>query len=385
MTKVFFIGGVPDSNMTLFHRVRFATGDPAAVVLWLDDLEIVTKSVFIVRDIEVDRARQSLLKWEVYAPKDLCPTSELSADRDIATAQAAAALIGSESITKIWIDRSTPAIYQHVLQTAGLTVHCDPNLVQDARRQKTTDELAALRDAQRITELVMRQACEMIAGATIGDDGVLISGNAALTSERIQRLIDVWLIEHDCVDSTSIVAGGPQAADCHHRGQGFLRTGEPIIVDIFPRSKTSRYFGDCTRTVVHGDAPESIRMMHQTVVAAKQAAVDVTRNGVTGDSINAATLAVIKSAGYGSGPFNASDSDEVIKMVHGTGHGVGLSLHEAPLLVDGGPAMLVNDVVTIEPGLYSRLLGGVRVEDMYIVKADHCERINTLHEGLEWN
>ena len=71
-------------------------------------------------------------------------------------------------------------------------------------------------------------------------------------------------------------------------------------------------------------------------------------------------------------------------MVHGTGHGIGLDVHEPPLLDEGGPALIVGDALTIEPGLYAKAIGGVRVEDMVIVTADGCENLNALPEGLGW-
>ena len=72
-------------------------------------------------------------------------------------------------------------------------------------------------------------------------------------------------------------------------------------------------------------------------------------------------------------------------MVHGTGHGIGLDVHEPPLLDRGGPPLLVGDALTIEPGLYSQAVGGVRVEDMVIVQADGCRNLNRLPEGLSWD
>jgi Xaa-Pro aminopeptidase len=231
----------------------------------------------------------------------------------------------------------------------------------------------------------MRKSCEFVAKANCNDQGTLIADNQELTSERLQTLIDIWLLEHGYVESTSIVAGGPQGADCHHRGSGVLRTGQPIVIDIFPRSKKSHYWGDCTRTVVHGKVPEIVTRMHQTVVKAKQAAVNATRAGVTGETVNEATLRVMRDDGFGTSTFGPNDDQSLISMVHGTGHGVGLALHEAPLLVSGGPVLLVSDVVTIEPGLYGRTIGGIRVEDMYAVTENGCENFNSIPEGLQWN
>ena len=72
------------------------------------------------------------------------------------------------------------------------------------------------------------------------------------------------------------------------------------------------------------------------------------------------------------------------RMTHGTGHGVGLEVHEPPLLAKKGPPLIIGDVVTVEPGLYQPGLGGVRVEDMLVVTADGCENLGTLPEGLDW-
>lgn len=82
-------------------------------------------------------------------------------------------------------------------------------------------------------------------------------------------------------------------------------------------------------------------------------------------------------------PENAPDT--FCSMPHGTGHGLGLEVHEPPLLAVGGPPLLSGDVVTIEPGLYCKAWGGVRVEDVVIVRDDGCDNINRLQEGLRWN
>ena len=71
-------------------------------------------------------------------------------------------------------------------------------------------------------------------------------------------------------------------------------------------------------------------------------------------------------------------------MTHGTGHAVGLEVHEPPLLDFGGPELLLGDCLTIEPGLYCRAIGGVRVEDMIILTEDGCQNLNSLYTGLDW-
>jgi Xaa-Pro aminopeptidase len=136
---------------------------------------------------------------------------------------------------------------------------------------------------------------------------------------------------------------------------------------------------------VHGDIPDEIVRMHQAVVAAKAAAIGAIRAGATGQAVHAATTGVITAHGFAiATPGADRDDNSVAAMTHGTGHGIGLDVHEPPLLDPKGGELLVGDVVTVEPGLYKLGLGGVRVEDMVVVTADGSENLNTLPEGLDW-
>jgi Xaa-Pro aminopeptidase len=175
------------------------------------------------------------------------------------------------------------------------------------------------------------------------------------------------------------------AADCHNLGSGPLRTGQPVIIDVFPRDRVTLYHGDCTRTVVHGDIPEEIRQMHAAVVQAKTAAIAAVRAGVTGESVHRATAEAIQRGGFQMGLPDDDAPESCCAMIHGTGHGVGLDVHEPPLLDGGGPELVAGDVLTVEPGLYRKDLGGVRVEDMVVVTQDGCENLNRLPESLQWS
>ena len=124
--------------------------------------------------------------------------------------------------------------------------------------------------------------------------------------------------------------------------------------------------------------------MHAAVLAAKEAAINATRAGVTADAVHSATSEMIERRGYQMGIPHESAPDTVIAMVHGTGHGIGLDVHEPPLLDIGGPVLVKGDVLTIEPGLYCKSIGGIRIEDMVVVTDDGVENFNTLHTGLSW-
>ncbi|MBL9140943.1 MAG: aminopeptidase P family protein, partial [Phycisphaerae bacterium] len=238
--------------------------------------------------------------------------------------------------------------------------------------------------AQQATERAMKMACETVARASTTRNGVLTYEGEPLTSDRLRFLIDVQLLREGFANPPAIVAGGPQGADCHEHGSGDLRTGQPIIVDIFPRDQRTLYNGDCTRTVVHGEPHPDVVRMHHTVIEAKRAAVAATRAGATGEDVHRATLSVVHARGFASGLPPADAPDSWCGMTHGTGHGIGLDVHESPLLDFKGPVLVRGDALTIEPGLYGKQHGGVRVEDMVVVTESGCENLNTLFEGLNW-
>lgn len=377
------MAGIPTLNAGLYRVIRFLVGDPVAWIEVSDGSS--AHSTLILRDIEMQRAKESANADRIACPADYAPECGLSGDRETATAQSAAEFIRRAGCKEVVVDRSIPMIYSEMLTRAGLTVRCDTEWGLIERRQKDSKEIEAIQYAQRQTEEVMKLACQTIARASVGHDLILMVDGHPLTSERMQSMIDVWLLERGFTNPGSIVAGGPVGADCHDHGHGPLRSEEPIIVDIFPRDKKSLYNGDCTRTVVHGNISNELKAMHTAVAKAKAAATAAVRAGVTGQWVHEATSRSIEDSGYRMGfpPDGAPDS--FATMPHGTGHGLGLEVHEPPLLAAGGPELLVGDVVTIEPGLYCKALGGIRIEDMVVVTKDGCSNLNSLPEGLDWS
>jgi Xaa-Pro aminopeptidase len=373
------LSGVPAINKAVYHRIRFMAHDPASII------ELPGRSILVLRDVELERAVTDARADEVHQYEDFAPAGGLSGDREVRSAQATAECLKREGVTRVIADRTLPLLVADEIRRAGIELVCDRDLGVRERRCKDEQEVAAMREAQRLTESAIRAACEWIARADVGDDGVLVDDRGEpITSERVKALIDVHLAERRCFGEEHIVAGGPTGADCHFGGAGPLRTGEPIIVDVFPKHLATGYHGDCTRTVVHGTIPAEVAKMHDAIARAKAAGIEAVRAGVTGEHVHEATIAVLKDAGYEIGwpPDDAPDS--YCTMPHGTGHGLGLDLKEPPLLDFGGPELIVGDAVTVEPGLYCRAIGGIRLEDLVIVTADGCTNLNELPEGLDW-
>ncbi len=374
--------GIPEVNSSLYWRIRFSVCDQV-VFIELPG-QTGSKSVLILRDIEMNRARQSARVDSVACPADFTPTGGLSGDRETANAQAAAECLRRAGVTVALGDRTLPLIFADFARKAGIIIECDPDQWVSERRQKSTEEIEHLREAQRITEGAVQMACELIACANVRRDGVLLHEGQALTSERVRAAVDHWLLDRDFINPMAIIAGGPAAADCHYLGTGELLTGEPVIVDIFPRYRKTRYNGDCTRTVVHGEIPDEVQRMHAAVRAAKLAAEQSIAAGVTGEAVHRATVQAMQGAGYAFGLPAANAPLSYCALTHGTGHGIGLDVHEPPLLDIKGPALLTGEALTVEPGLYRRDLGGVRIEDMVVVTEHGCDNLNTLSDGLHW-
>ena len=380
MSTAIVMAGIPATNLSLYRAIRFKVGDPTAL-LTLPKSDGGTERLLLIRDIEMGRAKQHARVDRVHCPADFEPAGGLSGDRETATAQSVAECLRARGVTRVRADRSLPFIYAHFMEKAGLTLECDTEMGVLERRSKDSEELAWLREAQRATEGAMQRACETVARATAAADGTLLHEGAPLTAERLRTIIDVHLLGQGYENPESIVACGAQGADCHDHGHGVLRTGEPVIVDIFPRNRKTLYNGDMTRTVVHGAISPELARMHAAVVEAKRDAIRAVRAGVTGQSVHEATLAALTRHGFAAGQ---PVEPRVAVISHGTGHGIGLEVHEPPLLAMKGPELVVGDVLTVEPGLYALGIGGIRIEDMVAVTATGCENFNTLQESLVW-
>ncbi|WP_136717843.1 M24 family metallopeptidase [Halorientalis salina] len=252
------------------------------------------------------------------------------------------------------------------------------NPVQAIRATKTDEEIDHVATAQAANESAMAAAEDLIRAATV-EDGTLRYEGEPLTSERVTEEIEVTLLRHGCALDETIVACGADAADPHDRGSGPLAAGEPIIVDIFPRDKATKYHADMTRTFCKGEPSETIREWYDLTAEAKDAALDVVEPGVTGAEVHDAVCDVYEDAGE---PTLRSDETTETGFIHNTGHGVGLDVHEQPLVGPGGEELEPGHVITIEPGLYDPSVGGIRIEDIVVVTEDGYRNFTEYPENL---
>src|SRR6266851_5454009 len=245
---------------------------------------------------------------------------------------------------------------------------------KQSRATKRDDEIAALEATQRATEEAWRLGVDAIARSDVRSDGSLGLDGAVLTAERVRAIVEGALLERGCLAESTIIAPGRQAADPHMIGSGPIHAGEPVVMDIFPQHKETRYFADMTRTVSKGPPPAEIVKMYEIVKQAQDAGIKALRPGVTGREVHELVEDIIFDAGYDTlraGQKHDPNDPVTRGFIHGTGHGVGLEIHEAPGVGRAGASPLeIGDVVTVEPGIYDPAIGGVRLEDMLVITAD---------------
>ena len=172
------------------------------------------------------------------------------------------------------------------------------------------------------------------------------------------------------------MAGGPQAADPHERGHGPLKAGESIIVDIFPVDLSTRYYSDMTRTFVKGEPNDGLQEMYDAVLESQEAALSMIRAGVNGRDVHRKVAEVLHEAGYKTNVHDQEEGKPLTEgFFHGTGHGVGLELHEAPRVSLADEELIPGDVISVEPGVYDPNVGGVRIEDLVVVTEEGCRNL----------
>lgn len=226
-------------------------------------------------------------------------------------------------------------------------------LIEQQRLIKTEEELVAIRKSVAFNEAVFQEVFPTLRPGQTERQVAL----------KIERLMQDKGAEGPCF--ATIVAGGPNSALPHAvPSERPLREGEPIIIDMGTRLQG--YCSDMTRTIVLGRADKKIVELVRIVRSAQCAAMDHIRAGVTDREADRQARRIIAQHGYAKA------------FGHGLGHGVGLAVHEAPSLNRrSGKKLKDGMVVTVEPGIYLPGWGGIRLENMVVVRKDGCEVLNT--------
>ena len=353
-TARLLIADQTDSNM------RYATGlligDP---FIWIQFGE--KKSVVLVSSLELSRAKQEVKKGVKVVHWDRVDLNNIRkpVGRKRNLADIAASVLISYNITEVIVPENMWAVNLETLREHGLRVKLEAPFFPQ-RLKKTQAEIRAIKRTGLVTKKAFNHAVDILRKSVIDWNDAIIYGGKKVTSEFLKEEMERIFRAHGCTGEDTIVACGEQAAQPHNRGSGPLTAGEPIVFDIFPRDQATGYYFDMSRTVVKGTPSKELLKLYDAVRKSQLAGLAAVKTGAKASDVHAACAKVFEQAGY-----KTTDEEG---FIHSTGHGVGLDIHERPSVSGRSDEILeAGMVVTVEPGLYYKELGGVRIEDTIVV------------------
>jgi len=360
-----------DSDPDMLYATRFFAPDPFIF------LERNGKRTLVLSDLEIDRGRNqaeadeflpySKFEKEVQGKSKKAPPYE----------RVLAHFLAKEKVRSAVVPANFPLGYARELESKKIRLQPTNGLFWPERETKSEAELRQMRKALEITEAGMAGGIEVLKQSKPGKAQKLQWHGADLTSEILRAEIDTAVLRAGGLPANTIVAGGDQACDPHERGYGPLKANSLIILDIFPRSATTGYFGDLTRTVLRGRASDEQRRLWETVNQGQALALKKMKPGVDGLALHNEVKKFFTDQGY---PTEVREGKQV-GFFHGTGHGLGLEIHEHPRFQK--TVFKVGQVLTVEPGLYYPGLGGVRTEDVVALTKSGIRMLSRFENQLE--
>jgi Xaa-Pro aminopeptidase len=362
-----------EKNANLYYATRFLA--PDAFIF----LQVNGRRTLIMSDLELDRAKAQSQVKDVLSYAQLAQTVRNGGAKEPTMMDVVGHWLKAQGITEVEVPGDFGLAYADGLRKRGFTVTPTPEPFFPERMVKTAEEIAHLTESLRITEEALAAAIDLVRSAEIRPDHSLWLAGKPLTVELLRKTMHLTMMEQDCVAQHTIIAPGAQAVDPHNEGFGPLRAHEPIVMDVFPQHARTRYFADITRTVVRGRASPKVRRMFEAVKEGQEIAYRMIKDGVDGAAVHQAILASFEAQGFKTG----EQDGRMQGFFHGTGHGVGLEIHEPPRVSGKADILREGMVVTVEPGLYYADAGGMRIEDMVVVRQSGCELLTQAPKVLE--
>jgi Xaa-Pro aminopeptidase len=372
-SKHILLYAASEADADVLYATGFFAPDPFVFVRTASG-----KRIFVMSDLEIDRARAQSNAHEVRSMSHYSALARKRLRRTPAPGDVIAEVLRDLRIRRVDVPSGFSCGVADRLRTHGITVRAAEGSLFPERLSKRKDEVAHIVRAMRATEAGMQQAIDMLRRARVHKGWVVLEGKK-LTAEDVRRAANLEIFARGCIPAHTIVAPGKHGCDPHDVGSGPIRVGEPIIIDIFPRSGKTGYFADITRTVVKGAPRPGVREMYDAVLEAQRGALRMIRHGARASDIHGAILERFEKRGFKTGMIDG----RMQGFFHGTGHGLGLEIHEPPRIAMNDTRLKAGMVVTVEPGLYYAGIGGMRIEDTVLVTRTGIRNLTRFPKFLE--
>jgi Xaa-Pro aminopeptidase len=350
-----------DIDPDMLYATKFWAPDPFIF------LQRNGKRTLVLSDLEIGRGRKQAKADEFVSFNKLEREAQGNAKKAPSYEKVLGYFLRKRGIRSTIVPANFPLGYARELDRRKIRVQPASGLFWPEREAKTDKEIEMIGHALRITEAGLKRAIDILKASKPGPGKKLRWSGKTLTSEILRAEIDSTILRAGGIPTGTIVAGGDQACDPHERGFGPLYANSLIILDVFPRDAKTGYFGDMTRTVLRGRASDPQRKLWETVKAGQALALKRIKAGVDGMTIHKAIQELFKDRGF---PTEVRKGKNV-GFFHGTGHGLGLEIHEHPRLQK--VTLKDRQILTVEPGLYYPGLGGARLEDVVVVTKSGCK------------
>ncbi|MBI2673649.1 aminopeptidase P family protein [Candidatus Woesearchaeota archaeon] len=360
-----------EKNADLFYATKFLAPDS---FIYLQTSE---KRIIFMNDLELERAKKQAKVEEVVS---INKYAERSKEKSSKLIEVAAEILKEYKIKNLLVPSDFKAQDYVFLTNKGYKIEFKEDPFFEKRLVKTGEEVEAIKETQKHLEEAFDEAIRFLRVCTI-KEGFIYYDKKQVTSEDIKRIINVRLMQNNCIAKHTIVACGNDATDPHSSGSGALKANEQIIIDIFPQSLDTMYFADMTRTIVKGRASEKLKNIYETVKKAQQLAISMVKPGADAKEVDLKVKEFFEKNSYKTGVINGVTQG----FFHSTGHGIGLEIHEPPILSSKRASYTLKEgnVITIEPGLYYIDKGAVRLEDMVVVSKNGCINLTKCQKYLE--
>ncbi|HUE50057.1 MAG TPA: Xaa-Pro peptidase family protein [Candidatus Dormibacteraeota bacterium] len=369
-TQTRLIVAASETDPDMLYATKFWAPDPFIF------LERNGKRTLVLSDLEIDRGRKQAEADEFVSFNQFEREVQGRSKKVPPYERVLAHFLRKRGVRSAIVPANFSLGYAQDLAANKIRVQATNGLFWPEREAKSENEVKMIGRALRITEKGLKRAIEVLKASKPGPGKRLRWSGKTLTSEMLRAEIDSTILRAGGIPTGTIVAGGDQACDPHERGFGPLYAHSLIILDVFPRDAKTGYFGDMTRTVLRGRANEAQRKLWEAVKAGQALALKKIKAGVDGMTIHKAIQELFAKRGFPTEVRSARN----VGFFHGTGHGLGLEIHEYPRLQK--VTLKDRQVLTVEPGLYYPGLGGARQEDVVVVTKIGCKILSRFPKQL---